>query len=419
LEWDPVIFPNAKYVVKIAKKGTSVWYHFHLDEETTKLFVPGLEPGTEYKYKICVVAGTVTVECEEHCISTLPLNLAISDTKGVIWERSMWPGCTVHIEFPECVNGTLILLQKLSLGQGGGIFINNALYEDTFDTDPPTVLYVPPNTSVEVRGGTSVWYHFHLDEETTKLFVPGLEPGTEYKYKICVVAGTVTVECEEHCISTLPLNLAISDTKGVIWERSMWPGCTVHIEFPECVNGTLILLQKLSLGQGGGIFINNALYEDTFDTDPPTVLYVPPNTSVEVRGGDVKRGELKFFYTCAGLINVDAALIMMDDCTVRHCMKYDSFVEDLITIMTSKGNISFLLKKLCPFTTLFGLRDPVPCDECREPPSCPAPWGQAPADCPCQFGLHGPSLCKQYPSKPWNCTVGKTPKIPTHPPFFG
>jgi 1,4-alpha-glucan branching enzyme len=72
LEWDPVIFPNAKYVVKIAKKGTSVWYHFHLDEETTKLFVPGLEPGTEYKYKICVVAGTVTVECEEHCISTLP-----------------------------------------------------------------------------------------------------------------------------------------------------------------------------------------------------------------------------------------------------------------------------------------------------------------------------------------------------------
>ena len=70
LEWDPVIFPNAKYVVKIAKKGTIDWYHFHLDEETTKLFVPGLEPDTEYKYKICVVAGTVTVECEEHCIST-------------------------------------------------------------------------------------------------------------------------------------------------------------------------------------------------------------------------------------------------------------------------------------------------------------------------------------------------------------
>jgi hypothetical protein len=299
LEWDPVIFPNAKYVVKIAKKGTSVWYHFHLDEETTKLFVPGLEPGTEYKYKICVVAGTVTVECEEHCISTRQLNLTISDTKGVIHNANPCPGYSFYIDFPECVNGTLI---------------------------------------------TSVWYHFHLDEETTKLFVPGLEPGTEYKYKICVVAGTVTVECEEHCISTLPLNLAISDTKGVIWERSMWPGCTVHIEFPECVNGTLILLQKLSLGQGGGIFINNALYEDTFDTDPPTVLYVPPNTSVEVRGGDVKRGELKFFYTCAGLINVDAALIMMDDCTVRHCMKYDSFVEDLITIMTSKGNISFLLK---------------------------------------------------------------------------
>jgi hypothetical protein len=226
--------------VKIAKKGTSVWYHFHLDEETTKLFVPGLEPGTEYKYKICVVAGTVTVECEEHCISTLP---CVQDVRS-----------------------------------------NSSFKSLELEWDP--VIF--PNVKIIVKiakKGTSVWYHFHLDEETTKLFVPGLEPGTEYKYKICVVAGTVTVECEEHCISTLPLNLAISDTKGVIWERSMWPGCTVHIEFPECVNGTLILLQKLSLGQGGGIFINNALYEDTFDTDPPTVLYVPPNTSVEVRGG--------------------------------------------------------------------------------------------------------------------------------------
>jgi hypothetical protein len=121
----------------------------------------------------------------------------------------------------------------------------------------------------------------------------------KYKYKICVMIGPFSMECGEGCISTLPWNLTVCDEKGVIWERNMQPGCVTRVQFPKCVNGTLI---------------------------------------------DVKRGELKFFYTCAGLINVDAALIMMDDCTVRHCMKYDSFVEDLITIMTSKGNISFLLK---------------------------------------------------------------------------
>ena len=102
------------------------------------------------------------------------------------------------------------------------------------------------------------------------------------------------------CLPLGQLNLTISDTKGVIHNANPCPGYSFYIDFPECVNGTLILLQKLTLGPGGGLIINNVLYNDTFDTDPPTVLYVPPNTSVEVRGGNAERGEFKFFYNCTG-----------------------------------------------------------------------------------------------------------------------
>ena len=70
LEWDPVIFPNVKIIVKIAKKGTNIWYHFQLNQETTTLFVPDLEPGMKYKYKICVMIGPFSMECGEGCIST-------------------------------------------------------------------------------------------------------------------------------------------------------------------------------------------------------------------------------------------------------------------------------------------------------------------------------------------------------------
>jgi hypothetical protein len=353
-----------------------------------------LEPGTEYKYKICVVAGTVTVECEEHCIST-------NAERG---EFKFFYNCTVPCVKNVRANSSF---KSLKLEWDPVIFPNVKIIVKIAKKGFPNVKII-----VKIaKKGTNIWYHFQLNQETTTLFVPDLEPGMKYKYKICVMIGPFSMECGEGCISTLPWNLTVCDEKGVIWERNMQPGCVTRVQFPKCVNGTLILLQQLALGPGGGLIVNKTVYDDSFKVDPPRVLYFPYNTSLEVRGGDVESGKFRFFFTCTDMVRIGELLKLMNDCTVRHCMKYDSFVEDLIAL--TNGDISVdLWTRLCPFTTLFAVRSPVLCSECREPPSCPAPWGQAPADCPCQFGLHGPKSCKQYPSSPWNCTVGKNRRFP-------